>query len=582
MSNIEAVRTLAPQDTDVPEWAQGRFAEIAAGLKDVEVLAEFIIAAYQASKVDARDKIMDDILDKLGSKVHADRTASSAKAFSGGRMKDLVVVSARLIDIFDRLFNIDSDKTNEDTMAEAMKLLKKLFKESALNFEEARHISGLGIDGVMLEQKISGYRKDASKDARVITGDKAADKSVQAIISNKYEDKIPEEVWSTIEPFINFSKIFDITKDTNIETIFIKANELLDNLRNPSSERESAVLQDIIEAESAYAVILEVIKFDGLASALRDESHRIRLGMSGKGYLIEESEEHLARIANLGMERIMSIIAGVSVKDRPAVGVDGSLGKVPIFLGEASVMGSENEIYYRLKTPGSRANKIDTNLKSGNATVEPMDDMAMTVVSTDLQSSAVAFADFIEKRILENSETFELKKSPTKSSAIRIQGPGKYVKAVEAELVGRGIDLSLFGTKTDTGDDIAIRGYENLKVSKVTFEATVDGIKVPTEIQFITKEERGRMRRGEIAHIIYKYVKQVAKARGVDRLSPREEREIVVEAVKYLAAIAERFDYLSKDDFGLNERTIGLAEEVLYMFIAKEEYADFPETDNLV
>lgn len=561
---VSKIETAAISSMGNPQWAHERFdrgmdqefSTIVKRFDDVKQYSQKILAEYTESRADPRDRLVNR---ELSSYEHAQRVNSSFEAFAGERAGRLVRVAALLHDMFDRLFNIDSNKLTDETIGVAEDLLVKYFKESPLNYEEARYVCGLGIDGVLLERKVSAYRKDAASSARIVDSGEMAGSDIQEMISDRYHGDITGEVWSTIEPYMDFGRMFDILKDTNIETILVKGNELLDSLRNPSSLRQSAIIQDVIEAESVYAPILEVIKFDGLASALRDESHRIRLRMSARQDFVDQSEEHLDKIAKLGMDRVMSVVLGANVENKPAIGVDSLLGRVPIYLGEAQADGIDGEIYYRLKSTGSRANKV------AHGYGEPMDDMAMTVVSEDAISTATVFADFIENR-LSQSNIFEPKPSPSRSKAMCIKGSRGFVGAVESELVSRGIDRSSYEVEIDNEEDIESRGYEKLNVAKATFMATVDGVKVPTEIQFLTKDERSRMRRGSIAHIIYKYMKQIKATRGSE-LSLDEEREVVDGAVRVLGAMAERFNHLSPDSLDLNGRTVELAEEVLYMFL---------------
>ncbi len=524
---------------------------------------------YNVNDSVANDK-KQEIQYPLGSLAHAKRVESSSRAFAGEKIGELVHTSSVLHDMFGRMFSLDK-KITDETMLKSEGLLKKFFStisnkceisdeenRNKLTHAVTRYICGIGIDQVQLSRKITKYRQNTAKSARSLESGETVKTGIQEVISSKYKGEIPPEVWSTVEPEVDFSEMFHILKDTNLEAVYVIANELLDNIRNPSSKRESALIQDILEAESSLAPMLELVKFDGLASALRDVCHQTRLIKSGKGHYVEESREHLEKIAELGMDKIMQNVLGVNVAVNPAVGVDKSIGKVPVYLGDAKADGREDEIYYRLKTIGSRANKMSCN------DVEPMDDMAMSIVSENVDKSATAFAEFIKNKVLVENSNLRLHKPSDKNSAIRIQGPQAFTDIVKAKLDEFEIDPSLYEIKIDNADDIESRGYENLKVAKLTFMAEIDGVEVPTEIQFLTKDERSRMRRGPIAHIIYKHVKQI-ESNGGRKLSSEEKCEIVKDAVRVLAPMTERSDYLNPKSLDLNGRTEEMADEVLYI-----------------
>src|SRR5690606_25202348 len=105
---------------------------------------------------------------------------------------------------------------------------------------------------------------------------------ISEIISGKYKGKLPPETWSVAQPYLDFKHIGEFIDTIDIDSIFIKGCELADNLLYPASDRESAKLQDVLEAESFYAPILELLKFDGLASLLRSRAHMVRLEMRGE------------------------------------------------------------------------------------------------------------------------------------------------------------------------------------------------------------------------------------------------------------------------------------------------------------
>ena len=92
---------------------------------------------------------------------------------------------------------------------------------------------------------------------------------------------------------------------------------------------------------------------------------------------------------------------------------------------------------------------------------------------------------------------------------------------------------------------------------------------VPVEVQFVTKAERQRSRTGEVAHIIYKYIRQLERQRPV---SDEEKHSIAQTMSRLLKQIHQRRDYASHD-LMVNERSITARDaflEDLWYFLQHE------------
>ena len=92
---------------------------------------------------------------------------------------------------------------------------------------------------------------------------------------------------------------------------------------------------------------------------------------------------------------------------------------------------------------------------------------------------------------------------------------------------------------------------------------------VPVEVQFVTKAERQRSRTGEVAHIIYKYIRQLERKRPVP---DKEKHFIAKEMSRLLKQIHQRRDYASHD-LMVNERSTPARDallEDLYHFLCHE------------
>ena len=165
---------------------------------------------------------------------------------------------------------------------------------------------------------------------------------------------------------------------------------------------------------------------------------------------------------------------------------------------------------------------------------------------------------------------FQLKKANSKSSAIYVQGTVDYVNAVRWEMWQHGFDIGRCEFAIQDDESVKQCG-QKYQVSKVTFLMDHPELDkgVPVEVQFVTKAERQRSRTGEVAHIIYKYIRQLERKRPV----PDEEKLFIAQTMsQLLKQIHQRRDYASHD-LMVNERSITARDaflEDLWYFLQHE------------
>jgi len=478
---------------------------------------------------------------------HAKRTASLLSAFAGDKIPEEAMQLALVHDVFDRFWHKESSKHTPQRAEAAQMILLDMMTEQRFTDKQINYILCQLHDMVKTEQASGKHRVSMAGEAHMRGGMSG---HVAAILSEKYRGTIDSMVWQATEPYIDFVEIGDFLCDTNIEAVLTKAVELLDNMRKPSSGRESALLQDILEAESFYAPILEVLGVDGLASALRGEAHTIRLTKQGRGHLVDAARNELTRIRNIGIDKITGeVFGGWSAGEcRNAVGYDEEAGEVPVIVGDSTVWPSSGAaaVKYRIKTVGSLANKLDRYEGA-----MPADLVGYTVISSDQRASAANFADFIVECMPGLEGTCDKK---TKKSPFYVYGSSEYVNIVRQALVNRGVDPDICQLDPRAERDIEDKGYRKLEVAKATLR-TSDG--VPVEVQFITEAERAESRTGEVAHIIYKYLNQCSGTMTRDRA-----RQVVAEAKRILRDMWERRTYLSPNNLDVNERSLAGGQSV--------------------
>ncbi|MFC2575154.1 MAG: hypothetical protein ACFNUS_03450, partial [Candidatus Saccharimonas sp.] len=375
--------------------------------------------------------------------------------------------------------------------------------------DKAHYMRDILSDFDEIEVAAGRHRKTlADETAASLPDENNRRKDIASVISDRYEGVVPREAWAVSEARIDPEYMKDFLQTVNVESVIIKACELIDNLEHPVSNRESALLQDVLEAESFYAPLCEVLGLEALGSKLLGLAKRIRLEKLNKFASIKQARDMLFNIKTVGVRRILESIFGDKYDVSLVIGPDYS-GECPAVVGEFAAQlpsGSLTSGNYRVKSVGSLADKSDRD--NGNM---PMDPFAMMDISPDLESSAKNFTEIVQ--ILSALPNVELQKAASKQSAIYVQGASDYVQTMTQTLAEAGIDKSQIHIKEQTKADIEKRGYKKMEVSKVTFIARQEHpykpgeiINIPIEFQFLTKDERQRSRTGDIAHIAYKYI----------------------------------------------------------------------------
>lgn len=480
---------------------------------------------------------------------HAERTMKLVEEFAGLKLPPEAIHAVLLHDVVDRFHNRDSQKcTPERRQAAGLALADVCTNpRTGMTREQGLYMASLLADLIATEKASGQHRLQVAN---------TIPESIREIITDRYEGSVPAEAWRQIEPFVDVEQMAEFLDKTNIEAVIIKACELLDNMCYPSSSRESAKLQDVLEAESFYAPLCEVMGFDGLAASLRSQAHIIRLKGQGKHNLIEEIREQYETIRQVGVRNLVNTIFGTEeVKTVAVVGPrsEESCPNRSIHIGDFLAQnGKEVEGKYRLKTVGSWAAKVHEARQNDKPEYAPMDVLGLTVISGTVKDQARDFVEFLQRRI-DMNPAFQLKKANSKSKAICVQGTVDYVNAVRWEMWQHGFDIGRCEFAIQDDESVKQRG-QKYQVSKVTFLMDHPELDkgVPVEVQFVTKAERRRSRTGEVAHIIYKYIRQLERKRPV----PDKEKHFIAQTMsRLLRQIHQRRDYASHD-LMVNERSI--------------------------
>lgn len=487
---------------------------------------------------------------------HAYRVRDLVKKYTGDDLPSEAVSLSLLHDVADRLFNKKSMKYNNDWARVSAKVLYDLFdNDNTTSHDQLNYTGCLLADVAKIEQSAAHHRRLMAKIAEEESNEDC--REIYPLVAERHMGKVSPEQWAIAQPLLDLDHMRLEMDKINIEAFIIKCAEIMDNLQHPSSKRESAILQDVLEAESFYAPILEAMGYEAFAAELRSVAKIRRLIGQGKEDLVKNAKETQDRVLQVGMEKIADKIFGVNDGTISyAILKDEGSGEYSTHMGEFAADTNYGNMVagnWRIKTVGSLADK----LKGGDGI---MDIAGMMVISKDRETVAHDFAHFIADRLREFRPVCARKKT----KPIYIQGTKDYVDIVERKLQELGVSPDQYLVKIDTEEDCERRGYSIYETSKVTFVVDIDDAEIPIEIQFITKDERRRARTGEVSHIAYKYLQ--SQGFGKDNLKEETTRQriermkIVSLAEEVLGALHKRrYDMINSKitgELGINPKSL--------------------------
>lgn len=486
---------------------------------------------------------------------HAYRVYKIVKAYTGDDLPPEAASLSLIHDVADRMFNKESTKYNDVWARNAAGALYGFMDDENISHDQLKYSACLLADMAEIEQSAAHHRRQMAEIAKEESNEDY--REIYPLVAERHRDKVSPNQWTIAQPLLDLDHMRLEMDKVNIEAFIIKGAEIMDNLQHPSSKRESAVLQDVLEAESFYAPILEAMGYEAFAAELRSVAKVRRLIGQGKEDLVESAKETQDRVLQVGMDEIADKIFGVNDGTiNYAIRKDEDSGEYSTHMGEFAAdtkYGNMVAGNWRIKTVGSLADK----LKGGDGI---MDIVGMMVISRDRETITRDFVHFIADRLKE----FRPVCARGKNRPIYIQGTKEYVDAVEQNLSELGVGSDEYLVKIDTDEKCEQRGYSIYEVSKVTFAVDVDGVEIPVEIQFLTKDERHRARIEEISHLIYKYLQSLGFSEdNLEKETTRqrvERMKIVSLAKEVLGALYKRRSDMkaSKNtgNLGLNPKSL--------------------------
>ena len=500
-------------------------------------------------------------------KEHAYRVHKIVKAYTGDDLPPEAASLSLIHDVADRMFNKESTKYNDTWARNAADALYEFMDDENISHDQLKYSACLLADMAKIEQSAAHHRKLMAEIAKEESNEDYQE--IYSLVAERSMDEVSPEQWVIAQPLLDFNHMGMEMDKVNIESFIIKGAEIMDNLQHPSSKRESAALQDVLEAESFYAPILEAMGYEAFAAELRSAAKIRRLIGQNREELIESAKETQDRVLQVGVDKIADKIFGVNDGTiNYAIRKNEDSGEYSTHMGEFAAdtkYGNMVAGNWRIKTVGSLADK----LKGGDGI---MDVVGMMVISRDRKTIARDFAHFIADRLKE----FRPVCARSKNRPVYIQGTKEYVDIVERNLRELGVSSDEYLVKIDTDEKCEKRGYSIYEVSKVTFAVDIDGVETPVEIQFVTKDERRSSRVEEKSHLIYKYLQSLGF--GKDYLEKETARQrydrmtIINLAKKVLGDLHKRrydmIDSKNTGNLGLNPKSLSNEDEFIENLIA--------------
>ena len=500
-------------------------------------------------------------------KEHAYRVHKIVKAYTGDDLPPEAASLSLIHDVADRMFNKKSTKYNDVRARNAADALYGFMDDEKISHDQLKYSACLLADMVKIEQSAAHHRRQMAEIAKEESNEDY--REIYPLVAERSMDEVSPEQWVIAQPLLDFNHMGMEMDKVNIESFIIKGAEIMDNLQHPSSKRESAALQDVLEPESFYAPILEAMGYEAFAAELRSAAKVRRLIGQGKEDLVKSAKETQDRVLQVGMDEIADKIFGVNDGTiNYAIRKDEDSGEYSTHMGEFAAdteYGNMVAGNWRIKTVGSLADK----LKGGDGI---MDVVGMMVISIGRKTIARDFAHFIADRLKE----FRPVCARSKNRPVYIQGTKEYVDIVERNLRELGVSSDEYLVKIDTDEKCEKRGYSIYEVSKVTFAVDIDGVETPVEIQFVTKDERRSSRVEEKSHLIYKYLQSLGF--GKDYLEKETARQrydrmtIINLAKKVLGDLHKRrydmIDSKNTGNLGLNPKSLSNEDEFIENLIA--------------
>ena len=373
---------------------------------------------------------------------------------------------------------------------------------------------------------------------------------IQQLLQSREPIDVSIEQWRSYAPTIEPECIHKFALSVNIESLLIRAAELLAQLDPATALNDSQTLDRAHQAESLFAPFCEIIGFDALAMALYSHVHVLRAMFTGNLAPLQQAQAIIAERGdkeqvNKDLETLFDVIFGDHIHEQ----IISHGAQHGIMMGEGYCTSECLRVNWRLKSVGSLTNKLDTRYPESI----PLDIIGITITTDDVPQIATRLRRIRERAT--SDERVTLTPTSSRDAAVHVKGPLSYI-----ETIREGLGFESLEAMREVVDVVEVDEKAH-HVCKVTLVFSQPGRPdLRAEVQITTKTDRKESRVGQAAHVLYKLVSRLGT------LNEPLDREAHAQA---LALINERKKHLSPDRAELTIASIDRANEWFAMLTAE-------------
>ena len=350
---------------------------------------------------------------------------------------------------------------------------------------------------------------------------------IQQLLQHHESTDVSIEQWRAHAPTIEPRHINKLVSSVNLESLLIKATELLAQLDPATALNNSQTLARAHQAESLLAPLCEIIGFDALAMALYSHVHVLRAMFTGNLAPLQQAQAIIAERGdkervNKDLETLFDVIFGDHIHEQ----IISHGAQHGIMMGEGYCTSECLRVNWRLKSIGSLTNKLDTRSPESI----PLDIIGITVTTDDIPQIATRLRRIRERAT--SDERVTLTPTSSRDAAVHVKGPLSYI-----ETIREGLGFESLEAMREVVDVVEVDEKAH-HVCKVTLVFSQPGRPdLRAEVQITTKADRIENRIGQAAHMLYKLLSRLGSTdEQFDREVHAQDLALIHERKKHLSA----------------------------------------------
>lgn len=344
---------------------------------------------------------------------------------------------------------------------------------------------------------------------------KSIDKQIN---DSQYDGMVNVRGWQQDIATIRGDELAELAMQVNIESLIIKAAEMLDNLKYPPTN-DSQQMRNILEAESFYIPMLKVLGYDAMGAEMASTCDIYRLYGQGQEGIVQQAMATYERYSQYDPGEVAQAVFGLEVAPEVRWIVNETSSDVKEGINcrfaemEVPIGGKMRRVLFRQKSIGSSARKqsakgddyvlLDTFgfqvIAGGNGDsldrrqpYEMADDEIDRVHDAQVKELAGCYGDFV--RQVSANHQIALQATHAGKAPLFFQGDAAFNQAMRDGLApDHRISERLDSRPTP---------YRVAKMTGMVHKGAPAELSV--EVQLLTQVDRQLARTGPTSHLMYK------------------------------------------------------------------------------